>query len=119
MLVVDDSFETRELYSLYLRHQGFQVLTAGDGQGAIEIASSLVPDIVVLDLSMPRVNGITVTQVLKREPGTQKIPIIMLTGYPSLAIEQGALEAGVAVFLTKPCLPEELDEHVRRLLARR
>jgi CheY-like chemotaxis protein len=69
-----------------------------------------------MDLSMPEVDGITATQRIRRHPRTRNIPVILLTGYPQKAIQRGALEAGVNVFLTKPCLPEDIELHVRRLL---
>ncbi len=116
VLIADDAFDVRQMYSEYLTHQGFQVLTAADGAAAFEMAFALRPDVAVLDLAMPRLNGISVTNRLKRHRRTSKIPIIVLTGYAFKAIEQGALEAGAAAFLTKPCLPEDLEEHVRRIL---
>jgi len=67
---------------------------------------------------MPKLDGIEATRGLKREPRTRNIPVILLTGYAYKAIEGGALEAGAAGFLTKPCLPEELEAAVRRLLDR-
>jgi two-component system, cell cycle response regulator DivK len=116
VLIADDAFDVRQMYSEYLTHRGFQVLTAADGAAAFEMAFALRPDVAVLDLSMPRLNGISVVHRLKQHPRTSKIPIIMLTGYAFRAIEQGALEAGASAFLTKPCLPEDLEHHVRRVL---
>jgi two-component system, cell cycle response regulator DivK len=116
VLIVDDSQDVRELYSLYLTHQGFSVKLASDGVAAVDAAIALKPDVIVMDLSMPTVDGITATRRLKAHPRTRRIPVILLTGYPYHAIERGALEAGVDVFLTKPCLPEDLEGHVRRLM---
>ena len=73
---------------------------------------------IVLDLSMPVLDGISATHRLRAHPRTRSIPIILLTGYPHKAIAGGALEGGVDVFLTKPCLPEDLETQVRRLLDR-
>ena len=116
VLIADDSADARELYALFLTHQGFNVKLASDGVEAVDAATTLKPDIIVMDLSMPRMDGITATQRLKAQPRTRHIPVILLTGYPHKAIEKGALEAGVDVFLTKPCLPEDLEGHVRQLL---
>ena len=69
-----------------------------------------------MDLTMPRLDGLAAAQELRRLPRTRHIPIILLTGYPATAIDRGALDADVDVFLTKPCLPEDLETHVRRLL---
>jgi CheY-like chemotaxis protein len=115
VLIVDDAADTRELYATYLDSRGFSALTAPDGEVAIEMARRLRPDVIVMDLAMPRLNGIKATERLKRDPHTRRIPVIILTGYPYHAIQQGALEAGAEVFLTKPCLPEDLETHVRAL----
>ena len=87
-----------------------------DGEAAVETALESSPDVVVLDLSMPRVDGIAATKRLKQDPRTRHIPIIILTAYPHKAIQQGALEAGADAFLTKPCLPEGLEQQIRKLL---
>jgi two-component system, cell cycle response regulator DivK len=116
VLVADDSRDTRELYVLHLNYCGFTAYTAFDGISAIEMAVSLRPDVIVMDLSMPGVDGIDAIRRLKSNPRTRKIPVILLTGYPAKAIERGAMEAGASVFLTKPCLPEDLEQQVRQLL---
>jgi two-component system, cell cycle response regulator DivK len=116
VLIVDDSFDAREMYATYLRHAGFTTYTAPDGRAAVDIAVQMKPDVIIMDLSMPGVDGITATQRIRRHLRTRHIPVVLLTGYPQKAIERGALEAGVNVFLTKPCLPEDIELHVRRLL---
>jgi CheY-like chemotaxis protein len=116
VLIAEDTFDTRELYELYLTQRGFRVQTVVDGEAAIEIALESSPDVVVLDLSMPRVDGIAATKRLKQDARTRHIPVIILTGYPHKAIQQGALEAGADAFLTKPCLPEDLAQQIRTLL---
>src|SRR5215813_12055962 len=91
VLVVDDSVHAREMYSEYLRHCGFRVATAADGSQAIQYAVTVRPDVIIMDLAMPNMSGVTATQWLKSNPRTRSIPIIILTGYPFEAIEQGAL----------------------------
>jgi CheY-like chemotaxis protein len=118
VLIVDDSLHTRELYTEYLTFRGLGVLTAPDGEAGLSLALTLRPDVIVMDLAMPGLNGITVTHRLKQHPRTRRIPVIVLTGYAFRAIQQGALEAGADVFLTKPCLPEDLERSVRDLLSR-
>jgi len=119
VLVVDDAADTREMYGSYLGYRGFGVLTAPDGDAAVETALAQRPDVIVMDLAMPRLNGISAVHRLKQHPRTRNIPVIILTGYAFRAIQQGALEAGADVFLTKPCLPEDLERHVKHLLERR
>jgi two-component system cell cycle response regulator DivK len=116
VLIVDDSRDARELYGMYLHHVGFSVRAVADGEAAVAAAVEMRPDVVVMDLSMPTVDGIAATQRIRQNPRTRDVPVILLTGFPQKAIERGALEAGVDVFLTKPCLPEDLEAHVRRVL---
>jgi len=116
VLIVDDSHDARELYAMYFDHVGYSVRAVADGQAAIDAAVEMQPDVIVMDLSMPQVDGITATERLRQHPRTRDVPVILLTGFPQKAIERGALEAGVDVFLTKPCLPEDLESHVRRLM---
>jgi len=116
ILVVDDSADTREMYGSYLGYRGYGVLTAPDGDAAVQTAMVQRPDVIVMDLAMPRLNGISAVHRLKQDARTRDIPVIILTGYAFRAIQQGALEAGADVFLTKPCLPEDLAAEVKRLL---
>ena len=119
MLIVDDTADVRDLYAEYFSAVGCRVATANDGEAGITAVKYYKPDVIVMDLSMPRVDGITAIRRLKADARTREVPVILLTGYPFKAIEQGALEAGADVFLTKPCLPEDLATHVQRLLDRR
>ena len=116
VLIVDDSLHTRELYTEYLVHTGLAVTAAPEAETGLELAQTLRPDIIVMDIAMPGLNGITATHRLKQNPRTRRIPVIVLTGYAFRAIEQGALEAGADAFLTKPCLPEDLELKIRELL---
>jgi CheY-like chemotaxis protein len=116
VLIVDDVSDTREMYAFYFRRQGFTVSTALDGRNGLDVAMAQRPDVIVMDLSMPGMDGITVTRTLKRDARLRHIPILILTGYPMRAVQEGALEAGADGFLTKPCLPEDLEQHVRRVL---
>ena len=119
ILVVDDTSDTRELYSLYLTSRGFKVPTASDGLSGIDAACRHQPDVIVMDLSMPGLDGIEATRRLKADPRTSHIPVLMLTAYPLHAVQGGALDAGGDNFLTKPCLPADLEQQVQRLLVRR
>ena len=118
LLIVDDTADTRGLYCLYLTYRGFKVLTANDGETAVEMAVRHRPDVVVMDLAMPRLDGIGATQRLKSDARTRHTRIIMLTAHPMEAAQQGAFQAGVDGFLTKPCLPEDLEQHVQRHIGR-
>jgi two-component system, cell cycle response regulator DivK len=119
ILLVDDTSDTRQIYSLYLSSRGFKVPTASDGLSGLDAACTHQPDVIVMDLSMPGLDGIEATRRLKADPRTSHIPVVLLTAYPLYAVKGGALEAGADEFLTKPCLPDELERHVHRLLVRR
>lgn len=106
VLVVDDDLDARRIYAEYLRSKGWTVVTAADGRKGIEKANDLKPDMVVLDLSMPRVDGWTVLTRLRESSWTATIPIIVVSALTDARDE--ALAAGCDAFLTKPCLPEIL-----------
>ena len=118
VLIVDDVSDAREMYGLYFRKAGFTVFTASDGRGGITLAREHRPDVIIMDMAMRGMDGITATREIKRDARLRKIPVIILTGYPMRAVQDGALEAGADAFLTKPCLPEDLEQQVRRLLDR-
>ena len=119
VLIVDDTPDGRDIYSLHLQQRGFTVLTAADGAEGVEIAREHLPDVVIMDLAMARLDGISATKRLKRDARTRRIPVIILTAYPEKQVQQRAMEAGASVFLTKPCLPDALESQIRRLLAPR
>jgi len=119
VLIVDDSVHSREVYRLYFNAVGYDARTAANAEEALVLAEIITPDVIVMDLVLPGINGGAATQLLKGGRHTRRIPVILLTGYPERAIEARALERGVDVFLTKPCLPNELERHVRRLIEKR
>jgi two-component system cell cycle response regulator DivK len=115
VLIAEDTADTRDLYTGYFTSRGFVVLTAQDGAAAVRVASEAVPDVMIVDLAMPQFDGITVIRKLKTDPRMRRTRAILLTGYPSHVIERAALDAGVDLFLTKPCLPDTLERHVDTL----
>jgi two-component system cell cycle response regulator DivK len=117
VLIVDDTPDGRDIYSLYLQHQGFTVVTARDGNEGVEVAREHQPDVIIMDIAMARLDGIAATKRLKRDARTRRTPVIILTAFPEKPVQQRAMEAGASLFLTKPCLPDQLEGHIRRLLA--
>jgi two-component system cell cycle response regulator DivK len=116
VLVVDDVAHGREIFAEYLEFRGFRVATAADGQEAIDQAFELLPDIILMDLSLPRVDGWEATRRLKQDERTRDIPIIALTAHALAAAHDKAKEVGCNAVVTKPCLPRELEQEVRRQL---
>jgi CheY-like chemotaxis protein len=114
VLVVDDDRDARAMYRIYLVHVGCTVRTARDGHAAISKANSWTPDVIVMDLAMPRLDGWTASRWLKAAPATKHIPIIALSA-ASMARED-ARAAGCDGFLAKPCQPDLLWWEIRALL---
>jgi CheY-like chemotaxis protein len=119
VLVVEDYEDAREMYAEYLTLNGFRVEEARNGFEALDKASALLPDIILMDLALPRLDGWEATRRLKRDPRTSHIPIIALTGHALEGHAQGARSAGCDAFVTKPCLPDALVAELRRTLASR
>jgi DNA-binding response OmpR family regulator len=115
VLVVDDEPQIVQLVRDYLEHGGFKVLTAADGQSALRTAATQHPDLVVLDLGLPGIDGLDVTRSLRRN-GT--VPIIMLTARTDESDKLVGLELGADDYLTKPFSPKELVARVRSVLRR-
>jgi CheY-like chemotaxis protein len=116
VLLVDDYPDAREMYSEYLAFSGFHVVEASNGVEALERAVADKPDIILMDLSLPVMDGWEATRRLKADDRTSHIPIVALTGHALAGFSEGAKEAGCDAFVTKPCLPEDLVKEVRKIL---
>ena len=116
VLVVDDYADAREMYSEYLQFSGFDVVQAANGMEALERAVADHPDIILMDLSLPVMDGWEATRRLKADDRTANIPVVALTGHALAGISEGALRAGCDAFVTKPCLPEDLVREIRKVL---
>jgi two-component system, cell cycle response regulator DivK len=114
ILVADDDLDARTMYGLYLKSMGCAVYTATDGAGAFNQATAVHPDVIVLDLAMPHVDGWAAAERLRRSPITRHIPIIALTAIPGA--RDSAHLSGCDAFMSKPCLPQLLWCEVRALL---
>lgn len=118
VLLVDDYADAREMYSFYLEHHGYRVEEAADGHEALDKARSLSPSIILLDLSLPGIDGWQLAQMLKDDSRTAGIPIIALTAHALSGEHERALAAGCDAFVTKPCLPHVLVSELERVLQR-
>ena len=118
ILVVDDYQDAREMYAEYLQFSGFRVAEARNGNEAVAQAFSLRPDLILMDLSLPGMDGWTATRQLKSDARTSAIPVVALTGHALAGSSDGARQAGCDAFVTKPCLPDELVIELRRILDR-
>lgn len=116
ILVVDDYQDAREMYAEYLQFSGFRVAEARNGNEAVEQAFALKPDLILMDLSLPGMDGWEATRQLKSDERTRHIPVVALTGHALAGASEGAKRAGCDSFVTKPCLPDDLVVEVRRML---
>ncbi|HYG24366.1 MAG TPA: response regulator transcription factor [Verrucomicrobiae bacterium] len=118
ILVVDDEPEAVELVEFNLQQAGFKVITAADGAEALEKIRTEPPDLIVLDLMIPEIGGLDVCKILRRQPVTASIPIIMLTARAAEVDRVVGLELGADDYVTKPFSPRELVLRIRKLLQR-
>ena len=116
VLIVEDQIEMRAIASAYLEHQGYRVLSTGDGEDAVRQARSEHPDLIFMDISVPGMDGIRATAEIKRDPATRGIPVVILTAHPYGSVGKRAVDAGCDGYLTKPCDPRRLLQEVRRHL---
>ena len=116
VLLVDDYPDAREMYAEYLDFSGFEVIEAANGMEALQRAADTQPDIVLMDLSLPVMDGWEATRRLKADKRTEHIPVVALTGHALAGISEGARKAGCDAFVTKPCLPEDLVREIRLVL---
>lgn len=114
VLVIDDDADSRRVYAEYLRTKGWVLFTAADGRAGLDKAAELTPDVVVLDLAMPGVDGWTTLKVLRESSWTERIPVVVVTAL-TLSRDE-AFHAGCDAFLTKPCPPEVLFLQIRSLM---
>ena len=116
VLLAEDFEDARELYRDYLEFSGFTVETATNGREAIDQARALLPDIILMDASMPVLDGWQATRELKTNPATRHIPILALTAHAFEDAKEEARAVGCDGFVTKPCLPDDLVSQVRAVL---
>src|SRR6059036_1299816 len=118
ILVVDDEPDAVELIDFNLKAASYEVVTAADGNEALKKARASLPDLIVLDLMLPEVDGLEVCKMLRRDPATAAIPIIMLSAKAAEIDRVLGLELGADDYLTKPFSPRELVLRVRKILER-
>jgi two-component system, cell cycle response regulator DivK len=108
VLIVDDSPEMRDVYATTLAACGYAVIQAADGAEAIRQATDHPPALVLMNLSVPLVNGVDAIEILKSHPATEDVPVLVITGHSSPTIRETAWEAGCDDYLNKPVQPSEL-----------
>lgn len=117
ILIVDDEPDTLELIAFNLKNAGYDTVTAADGAEALRKARSAAPDLIILDLMLPEIDGLHVCKLLQADPATAGIPILMLTAKAAEVDRILGLELGARDYVTKPFSPRELVLRIRNLLA--
>ena len=116
ILIVEDNSDLSQLLGFYLSDAGYEISTAGNSAQGISKALAERPDLIVTDLYLPDMNAVDATVILKQDPATSDIPIVVLTAMTVGEWKTKALKAGVAKYLIKPIFPPELTDAVRELL---
>ncbi len=118
VLIVDDYPDTCEMYAAYLDLAGFRSLKANDGYQALRVAAEELPDVILMDLGLPGIDGYEVTKLLKSDPRTRHIPVIALTAHATAQQFENLVAAGFDDLILKPCLPDVLADEVGRVVRR-
>jgi CheY-like chemotaxis protein len=119
LLIVDDSADTRELYATYFRGRGYAAFTAADGREALDSARTCGPDLILLDLGLPDLDGCELARRFRGQPGTRHTPIIAVSAHAELSARMRAMSAGVDLFVPKPVTPADLLDRVAGFRAAR
>lgn len=117
VLVVEDNAETRDIWFTILDAHGYRVVQAENGVEGVRLAREERPDVILMDYSLPQMDGWEATRRIRSEPVTRSIPVIGVTAHAYVADRENALRAGCTDFLTKPCEPADILNAVRRATA--
>jgi CheY-like chemotaxis protein len=118
VLLIEDNEDNRIVYSTILQHFGYQVSEALNGEEGIAKAREEQPDLILMDISIPIIDGWEATQVLKRDPQTRNIPIIALTAHALASDREKAIEVGCDSYLAKPCEPKAVVTEVSKFIGK-
>ncbi len=116
VLIVEDQLEMRAIHAAYLQHNGYRVLATGNGIEGLRVAREERPDLILMDISVPGIDGIRATEQLKQDVATRGIPIVIVSALPYGSVGGRVLKAGCDGWISKPCDPRRLLEEVSRRL---
>ncbi|MFN3741610.1 MAG: response regulator transcription factor [Anaerolineales bacterium] len=118
ILAAEDERDIRDLIAFTLRFAGHEVTTATNGEEAVTMAEQLKPDLILLDVRMPRLNGYDACRAIKANPNLRDIPVVFLSAKGQESEVQAGLQAGAEEYILKPFAPDQLIERVRQILAK-
>ena len=117
VLVVDDSADNVALISLDLQMQGYRVVTASNGEDAVAVATQTMPDLILMDINLPTLDGLGATRRIHDDPALQNVPVVAITAFGTEGFQRAAYDAGVSGYLTKPIDLDRMHQLVARLLS--
>ena len=117
ILVVDDSADNVAMISLDLQQQGYRVVTASNGEDAITVATQKVPNVILMDISMPGLDGLGATRRIRDDEALREIPVIAITAFGTEGFQRAAYDVGVSGYLTKPLDLDRMHQLIARLLS--
>ena len=117
ILVADDSADSLAMISLYLQTEGYRVVTAANGEDAIKVATQTNPSLILMDISMPTLDGLGATRRIREDPNLRSVPIIAVTAFGTEGFQRAAYDVGVSGYLTKPIELDRMCNLIARLLS--
>ena len=117
ILVVDDSADNVAMISLYLQQQGYRVVTAGNGEDAITVAAQMMPNLILMDINLPTLDGLGATRRIRESDALRDIPVVAITAFGTEGFQRAAYDVGVSGYLTKPIDLDRMHQLIARLLS--
>ena len=117
VLVVDDSADNVALISLDLQMQGYRVVTASNGEDAITVATNTMPDLILMDINLPTLDGLGATRRIREDPSLRDVPVVAITAFGTEGFQRAAYDVGVSGYLTKPIDLDRMHQLIARLLS--
>lgn len=117
ILVVDDAADNLAVISLALQQQGYRVVTAGNGEDAVTVAAQTHPNLILMDINLPALDGLAATRRIRQNEALRDVPVIAITAFSTEGFQRAAYDAGVAGYLTKPFDFDRMNQLVARLLS--
>lgn len=117
ILVVDDSADNVAMISLDLQQQGYRVVTASNGEDAITVATQMMPNLILMDINLPTLDGLGATRRIRENAGLREVPVIAITAFGTEGFQRAAYDAGVSGYLTKPLDLDRMHQLIARLLS--
>ena len=117
ILVVDDSADNVAMISLTLQQQGYRVVTANNGEDAITVATNTLPNLILMDINLPTLDGLGATRRIRQTEGLRDVPIVAITAFGTEGFQRAAYDAGLSGYLTKPIDFDRMHQLIARLLS--